>query len=233
MGSTRNMSAIQYIFKAETVWLLVIVLFAMLHASPPEVDTISSTTLTGKVMCGYQGWFNAEGDGAGRGFVHWAKQRDSLAPGNAKFDLWPDVSELGAAERFPTGFKLADGRTAEVFSSFKQATVLRHFQWMRDYGIDGAFVQRFITDLRDPAALKHCNTVLENCREGAKRTGRVYAVMYDLSGLGANSVEKVMDDWRTLRTEMRVTEDSAYYGIADVRSSQCGEWDSMTGGAIR
>src|SRR5258706_15088357 len=103
----------------------------------PSQRGVDTSTLTGKVMCGYQGWFNAEGDGAERGWVHWTKRRGPLAPGNAKIDLWPDVSELGADERFATGFKHADSRAAEVFSSFKQPTVLRHFQWMRDYGIDG------------------------------------------------------------------------------------------------
>jgi hypothetical protein len=58
--------------------------------------------------------------------------------------------------------------------------------------------------------LRHNNTVLANCREGANRFGRAYAVMYDLSGLGANRIQEVMDDWRALRTQMRVTEDSAY-----------------------
>jgi hypothetical protein len=28
-------------------------------------------TLTGKIISGYQGWFNTPGDGAGRGWVHW------------------------------------------------------------------------------------------------------------------------------------------------------------------
>jgi len=176
----------------------------------PVVRGVDASTLTGKVMCGYQGWFNVEGDGAERGNVHWIKHRGPLAPGNAKIDLWPDVSELGAAERFATGFHFADGRTAEVFSSFKQATVLRHFQWMRDYGIDGAFVQRFAGGLRDPRALRHNNTVLAHCREGANRCGRAYAVMYDLSGLGANRIAEVMDDWRALRTRMHVGDDPAY-----------------------
>ncbi|MES2440795.1 MAG: glycoside hydrolase family 71/99-like protein [Verrucomicrobiota bacterium] len=201
-------------------------LCASLHAAPPARDEVlaetlkpytgpsttgvDTSTLTGKVMCGYQGWFDAEGDGADRGWVHWTKRRGPLAPGNAKFDLWPDLSELGPEERFPTGFKLADGKTAEVFSSYKQATVLRHFQWMRDYGIDGAFVQRFITDLRDPRALRHNNTVLASCREGANRHGRAYAVMYDLSGLGENQIRQVIEDWQSLRTRTRVTEDPAY-----------------------
>jgi hypothetical protein len=176
--------------------------------SAPGVDT---STLTGKTMCGYQGWFNAEGDGAERGWTHWLKDgKQPFAPGNAKVDLWPDVSELGPDERFATSFRHADGRVAEVFSSFKQATVLRHFQWMREYGIDGAFVQRFAVGLRDPRVLRHNNTVLDHCREGANRHGRAYAVMYDLSGLDAARITEVIDDWRALRERMHAGEDPAY-----------------------
>jgi hypothetical protein len=175
-----------------------------------SVKGVDTSTLSNKVMCGYQGWFNAEGDGAERGWVHWTKRRGPLAPGNAKIDMWPDMSELGADERFATGFTNANGRLAEVFSSFKQPTVLRHFQWMRDYGIDGAFVQRFIVDLRNPRGLRHNNTVLAHCREGANRFGRAYAVMYDLSGLGSNRIDQVIEDWRTLRSQMKVGDDPAY-----------------------
>jgi hypothetical protein len=178
--------------------------------SGPSTKGVDASTLTGKLMCGYQGWFNAEGDGAERGWNHWTKRRGPLAPGNAKIDLWPDMTEYDAKERFATGFKRADGSAAEVFSPFKRATVVRHFQWMKEYGIDGAFVQRFITDLRDPRALRHNNTVLAHCREGANLHGRAYVVMYDLSGLGANRIQEVMDDWRALRTRMKVTEDGAY-----------------------
>jgi hypothetical protein len=187
--------------------------FVVMLAFSPHVagaDLVDTSTLVGKIMCGYQGWFNCEGDGAGRGWVHWTKRGGGLKPGNAKVDLWPDVSELAPDERFATGFTNAQGHAAEVFSSFKQATVLRHFEWMRQYGIDGAFVQRFIVDLRDPRGLRHNNTVLGHCREGAKRSGRAFAVMYDLSGLGRNCIQQVMDDWRALSTEMRVTGDAAY-----------------------
>lgn len=80
---------------------------------------------------------------------------------------------------------------------------------MREYGIDGAFVQRFISSLRDPKSLRHKNTVLAHCREGANHFGRAYAVMYDLSGLGTNRIHDVMDDWRALRSQMNVTGVSA------------------------
>lgn len=190
--------------------LLIVTAVFCLRAPGAVPATVDASTLTGKVMCGYQGWFNCEGDGAERGWVHWTKRGGALRPGNAKIDLWPDVSELGPDERFPTGFTNAHGRVAEVFSSFKQATVLRHFEWMRDYGIDGAFVQRFIVDVQSPKGLRHNNTVLNHCREGAKRSGRTFVVMYDLSGLGSNRMAQVSNDWRSLRREMRVTEDAAY-----------------------
>ncbi len=186
---------------------LVLPLGHIATAAAPRVD---AGTLAGKVMCGYQGWFNCEGDGAERGWVHWTKGRGPFAPGNAKIDLWPDVSDLDADERFATGFKHADGRVAEVFSSFKRKTVLRHFEWMRDYGIDGAFVQRFAADLRDPKVLRHNNTVLSHCRDGAEEAGRAFVVMYDLSGLRADRMQQVMDDWRSLRAELHVTDSPAY-----------------------
>jgi hypothetical protein len=171
---------------------------------------VDVNTLTGKMMCGYQGWFNAEGDGADLGFRHWSRHGEPPAPGKVSVDLWPDVSELDAAERYPTKFRHVDGRPAEVFSSSNQATVLRHFKWMRDYGIDGVFVQRFISSLRDPRVRQATNKVLIHCREGANLHGRAYAVMYDLSGLGAGRIREVMDDWRSLRAEMQIVEDPAY-----------------------
>ncbi len=178
--------------------------------SGESVHGVDTTTLTGKVMCGYQGWFNCDGDGANRGWVHWVKSKGIPSPANIKVDLWPDVSELGPDERFETAFHHADGSSAQVFSSFKQATVVRHFQWMREYGIDGAFVQRFAAGVHSPDFLEQNNTVLAHCREGANRNGRAYALMYDLSGLAAGRIEDVIDDWRQLRTRMKLGEDPAY-----------------------
>jgi hypothetical protein len=171
-----------------------------LAAKPPD--------LAGKVMCGYQGWFATEGDGGGRGWRHYAG-RSGFKPGSCSIDLWPDVSELAADERFATPFRHADGRVAEVFSSTNRKTVLRHFEWMREYGIDGVFVQRFGVETVHPPDLRHCNTVLTHCREGANRNGRAYAVMYDLSGLRAGGTRAVIDDWKELVDRMRVGRDDA------------------------
>jgi len=170
---------------------------------------VDAKTLTGKVMCGYQGWFAAEGDGVGRGWYHWAGPR-GFGPGSCKIDLWPDVSELDADERYATAFRMADGRAAEVYSAFNRKTVLRHFRWMKEYGIDGVFVQRFVGEVGHVKGLRQFNVVLNHCREGANVYGRTYAVMYDLSGMGAGQMQRVMDDWKLLVDRMEITKDKAY-----------------------
>ncbi|MEK6237021.1 MAG: glycoside hydrolase family 71/99-like protein, partial [Planctomycetales bacterium] len=110
--------------------------------------------------------------------------------------------------KYPTGFLLADGTAASVFSSHRRKTVLRHFRWMRDYGIDGAFVQRFAVETRSPKNLRHFNAVLRHCREGANTQGRAYALMYDLSGLRKGQMEHVVADWKMLRDKMKLGQDA-------------------------
>ena len=181
-------------------------------ASParPESPEVDAATLTGKVMCGYQGWFNAEGDGANRGYTHWTRRGARPAPDTVRVDLWPDVSELGRDERFPTDLLHADGRRAEVFSSHRRATVVRHFRWMEEHGIDGVFLQRFVRPLARRDGRAHANAVLEHCRAGAREHGRVYAMMYDLSGLEPGQADRLIEDWKTLLRDTRLLEDPRY-----------------------
>ena len=178
--------------------------------------TVNPKGLRGRVMCGYQGWFRAEGDGTGLGFQHY-QRKGKFKPGFCGIDLWPDLREFGKDEKFPTPFKHKDGRTAHVFSSVHPKTVDRHFRWMRDYEIDGVFVQRFAT----LAAKKHTdfrllrteNQKLLLCRDAAKRHGRCWALMYDLTGLGDEDFIRLAEDWKQLRRRMQLgtdSNDSAY-----------------------
>src|SRR5688572_6740178 len=68
----------------------------------------------GLVMAGYQGWFNAPEDGAGRGWYHY-RQRGEFAPGNTKVDMWPETKELEKV--YKTAFKHADSSPAYLPSS--------------------------------------------------------------------------------------------------------------------
>lgn len=166
--------------------------------------------LSGRVLCGYQGWFAAEGDGAGLGWRNW-RIGDKTAPSGSRFavDMLPDVSELAAEERYATDARGIDGQPIEVFSSHLRPTVNRHFRWMREHGIDGVFVQRFATTLSHPPLLAHGTKVLGDCRDAALEHGRVYAVMYDLTGVPPGSLGTVLEDWRHLRTRMNIGSDAA------------------------
>ena len=171
-----------------------------------SVRGVDVTTMTGKVLCGYQGWFSCPGDGAKRGWVHWDKG-GRFQPGACTIDFWPDVSELDPNERFATPFRHADGRVAHVYSPMIRKTVVRHFRWMKDYGIDGVFVQRFVGTVRGASGLNQRNVVLANCRAGANLHGRAYAVMYDLSGLGRGGTSALIADWKLLVDRMRIGRD--------------------------
>lgn len=166
--------------------------------------------LAGRVMCGYQGWFRAEGDGEGLGFHHY-ERRGKFEPGFCSIDLWPDLKEFGGDEKFPTLFKHKDGRTAHVFSSIHPKTVDRHFHWMRDFEIDGVFVQRFATlaakEHNSFRLLRAENRKLQLCRDSANRHGRAYALMYDLSGLTDGDFPRLARDWKELRTRMKLGTD--------------------------
>jgi hypothetical protein len=161
-------------------------------------------TYEGRVMCGYQGWFRAEGDGSGEGWSHYS-ERGLLTAATLHPDFWPDVSEY--EKTYPTALTNQDGSTVRVFSSWDQSTTDLHFRWMQQYGIDGAFVQRFFSGLRSPQSRKKSRVVLENAVRASQKTGRAFAVMYDLSGL-RNSGEDcsvLIQDWKELVDEVKVT----------------------------
>jgi hypothetical protein len=179
---------------------------SMTRYDGPTVKGVDAKTLDGKVMCGYQGWFACPGDGSERGWHHWGGS--AFEPGRCTVDFWPDMSEYDADEKFATAFRHADGSTAYVFSPMNRKTVLRHFKWMADYGIDGAFVQRFAVETTGVSAPYHRNVVLAHCREGANRYGRAYAVMYDLSGLRAGGTAQVIEDWKLLVDKMGIGRDA-------------------------
>jgi hypothetical protein len=160
-------------------------------------------------MAGYQGWFFAPGDGSERGWIHWGAGK--FSPGNCTVDLWPDMSEATDDEKYATEFRKADGTVASVFSSYNPLTVERHFSWMREYGIDGVFLQRFAGYAKQARKFDAANGVMENVNAAAVKHGRTWALMYDLSGCAAGDIEKfVIPDWRRLVDGYGLTQSPAY-----------------------
>lgn len=145
----------------------------------------------GLVMAGYQGWFTAPGDGAGRGFHHYQGSK-GFKPGSCSVDFWPDVSEY--EKTYPTPFTMANGDTAHVFSSYDESTVDTHFRWMKQYGLDGVFMQRFVTEIRGTKGKKHFDKVLASAMKSSTKYGRAIVVMYDLSGMRPGGEQTVLND---------------------------------------
>jgi hypothetical protein len=173
-------------------------------------DTVDATTLTGKYMFDYQGWFWAPGDGSGNAWnEHWFRNSDPAAK-DIVVDMYPDMRELDPDELFPTGLKMGDGSPAMLYSAIKEKTVLRHFKWMRDYQIDGVWVQRFLGYALNPSSGPRFNQVLRNCKKGAEAYGRVFAVMYDLSGSNNGNIGRLKTDWMYLVDSLHVTESPRY-----------------------
>lgn len=205
--------------KLPTVNLLVGAVAALLltHAlsAAESNQVVDSTTIRHKVLCGYQGWFSCPGDGSNRGWGHWSNAGPlTTATGSVHVEYWPDMSELTPEERFAApGYTYPDGKQAHLFSSHNPLTVLRHFQWMRQYGIDGVFLQRFVIGL--PGAKGDVNyqerlDVLNNVRSAANQTGRVWAINYDtVSVPPAQVFDLLVTDWKKM-VDWKVTDDPRY-----------------------
>lgn len=134
----------------------------------------------GLVMAGYQGWFSAEGDGGRRGWYHY-QGHDGFRPGSTNVDLWPDTEEY--VKLYKTPFVYENGDTCYLPSSYDHETTDLHFKWMKQYGLDGVFMQRFVGELKRELSLNHLNQVLDNAMTAANRYDRAICVMYDLSGM--------------------------------------------------
>jgi glycoprotein endo-alpha-1,2-mannosidase len=155
------------------------------------------------LMAGYQGWFNAPGDSAGRGWNHYAGRGGKLEDGNLKVDMWPDTNEY--SDTYDSPFKLPDGSPAKLFSSYDASTVRLHFRWMKKYHIDGVFVQRFVSNLKSEKSLNHNNVVLQSALKFSRRNRRAISVMYDLSGMKAGDAAVIINDWKALVDNMKIT----------------------------
>ncbi len=144
------------------VWLLLST-SSVVHAQVKHGKTSRFTSYKGLVMAGYQGWFNAKGDGGDRGWNHYG----NVDKEQIRIELWPEISEY--KKTYPTPFKFSDGNTASLFSSYDDSSVQLHFKWMQQYGIDGVFIQRFVSNLKYENGLRHNNKVFATALDAAEK----------------------------------------------------------------
>lgn len=148
--------------------------------------------VVGKVVVGYQGWFAAIGDGSPINlFWHWSNTWEKPpSPTNTAISSWPDVRDYTTT--FKTDYaNLNNGSEARVFSSFSDQTVDVQFKWMKDYGIDGAALQRF-----NPSGLEGPvrDAMAAKVKIAAEKNGVKFYIMYDVSGW-TNMATEMEADW--------------------------------------
>lgn len=149
-----------------------------------SVATLASPIgdVVGKVTVGYQGWFTAAGDGSPQNT--W---------GHQNLECWPDVREYTTT--YQTSLpNLGNGQPAKMFSSWDQSTVNKHFQWMQQYDIDCAALQRFCNEITPGSPIKTFRDGIATRVKNASQTySRKFYIMYDASGWA--NLAAIKTDW--------------------------------------
>jgi|GEM_PF-761045 len=189
---------------------IVILLILITIGAQSHAQTVDATTMNNKVMAGYQGWFRTPGDRDGyRGWSHLFNAQIPV-PNKLGFDSWPDMSELTKGEKAAVpGFTYPDGSQAYLYSAQNPKTVLRHFQWMKQYGIDGVWLSEFCGYFPGGNAQRDSTTVstiMYNVMKAAKATGRTWAFMWDMSSFGARTSKSdvyniIINQWKKMVDE--------------------------------
>ena len=167
-----------------------------------EVNALASPAgdVVGKVTVGYQGWFTAAGDNSPQN--NW---------GHQNIESWPDVREYSKTYQ-TTLSNLGNGKPAKMFSSWDASTVNKHFQWMQQYEIDCAALQRFCNEITPGSPIKAFRDgMATKVKDAAQTYKRKFYIMYDASGWGDLNVIK--EDWKntiTSATGLNLLKSSAY-----------------------
>jgi hypothetical protein len=180
-------------------------------------NVVDATNWNNKILAGYQGWFRTPNDNPKNINQGWSHlfNANLTRPG---FDTWPDMSEFGPDEKTAVpGFTHPDGSQAYLYSAQNPKVVLRHFQWMRDYGLDGVWLSQFCDHFpggRQAYDSTTVYTIMHNVQAAATATGRTWAFMWDMSGFGPRNTKAevynvIINNWKRMVDE-GVTTDPRY-----------------------
>ncbi len=175
------------------------------------VTNPSQGDVVGKLFAGYQGWFNCSGDNSPLGgWNHWSGSGQP-SPNNTNFELYPDMREYTTT--YATGYaNFGNGQQAKLFSSYDASTVNKHFEWMQNYNIDGAALQRFGASGPMDSWKTNRDSVAVKVKNAAETYGRKFYVMYDITGMPDSTWNTdIQSDWTTnVIGSMNLTSSSAY-----------------------
>ena len=158
------------------------------------VQVVDSSTIRNKVLAGYQGWAGARNE-----WDHWSSDGKIPSPTtkHEHFEMVPHVGEYPSTALLTTDFKyIGNGNAVKLYENAKDGVVDLHFKWMKDYGMDGVLLQRFISECTKPGkSLTQRNKILAQMDVAAATHGRTYAVMWDMSGAKSTWYNDIKNDW--------------------------------------
>jgi len=194
-----------------------------------SAPTPDPSTLTGKVLFGYQAWHDAKGSGAQANvswyegsWAHWKNGGGSGATypdaTNVHPDVWPAMDEYPEEAMITTpGFHdRQTGAEMKLYSAFSQGARDVHFRWMQEYGLDGVFLQRFVHNaacvkgVEPTGNCRRLDHIAETTAISAEKYERVWAMMYDISGGKDDIFNVTKRDWEHLDEELGLTERPGY-----------------------
>lgn len=195
---------------------LVLSLFA---AAAAHAQIADNSTLNDKVFAAYQGWFHCPGDpGPNSNWFHWSYV-SQIAPDATMVSVpgYPITDEYPAESRCPVPGLTVNGQQAYFFTSLSLGTAETHFRWMREYGIDGAMLQRFIGSLQ--SYYGENDIVLTHAFQAAQDNGRSIMIEYDMSGTFNDThtqaeedalFAQVTQDWTHLVNDLHILDSPRY-----------------------
>jgi hypothetical protein len=77
---------------------------------------------------------------------------------------------------------------------------------MREYGVDGVFVQRFVGEIKRPKSYNQLNKVWHSAINAANANNRAISVMYDLSGMVPGDEQLVLMDIDAIASKYDIKE---------------------------
>ena len=182
----------------------------------PSVSASSYSEFIGKSVAGYQVWFVA--GSLTSGWTHW-NSRTSGAPGpnTSHFEVCPDISEYPDEVLKPTNLApMGNGTPFKLFTSSTKEVIDIHLKWMKDYGIDGAAVQRFIGNIGSSIVNSPAESIIK-VKNAAEANERIFYICYDTSSSGMETTwdETIKMDWVYNVEQKSLTTSPAYAKVGN------------------
>ncbi len=183
----------------------------------PKTQHAQGTEFIGTSVAGYQCWFKV--GGKNDFWHHWGN--DYIAPDgtrwprqyNHTFEIYPDVRDYPATALTQTGFSnLGNGQNSVLYRSEDEDVIKAHFKTMKETGIGGVAVQRFLgNEMRSVVQTNQSH--LKKIQRAAENNGRLFYICYDITSNGLENTwfDLIKFDWvYNIEQNNELTKSSAY-----------------------